>query len=61
MTINLLNRFNHAQHQLALATLPKCGIVEDLLPPVSIPFDQLTGPVWRERQRLALEAVKGGH
>lgn len=62
MTVSLLRRFEHAQHQLALATLPTAGVLDYAMPDVTETIDPslLTGPGWRQAQRLRLETVKGG-
>ncbi len=60
MTISMLNRFNRQQHQLLLLTLPKSGVMESTVPDVLTQIDPstLTGPAWREAQRVRLEAVE---
>lgn len=60
MTRSMLNRFETAQHSMALLTLPKSGVVECDLPNILdiINPAKLTGPEWREAQRVRLERVK---
>ncbi len=60
MTPQILRRYHQAQHAMVLLTMPTAGIMESTVPDITIPPELLTGPLWRETQRLRLEQFRKG-
>ncbi len=60
MTPQIFRRYHQAQDSMVLLTMPTRGIMECTLEDVltSREAESLTGPLWRESQRLKLQQFR---